>query len=136
VTDVRDNLLPLLESLAEAGVRRVSAGYLFLREGIQENMRPALDELGVTNEVLGAYAGGPILSAPGIAPARYLPKARRQRGYATLMSLAAPLGIEVGISSAINPDFLGSPPVSRKPFDDWRPLSTRFSASGNLFCPA
>ena len=39
--------------------------------------------------VLEAFAGGPILSSGTIAPARYLPKARRQRGYAALMALAA-----------------------------------------------
>ena len=74
LTDTRENLEPLLQSLAEAGIRQVTAGYLFLREGIEENLRQALGPHGWTEQVLQAFRGGPILSSPGLAPARYLPR--------------------------------------------------------------
>jgi hypothetical protein len=50
-----------------------------------------------------------VLSAPGLPPARYLPRGRRQRGYATLMALAADYGIGVGVSRTTNPDFGAAP---------------------------
>ncbi len=101
----------MLKALAGVGVRQVTAGYLFLREGIIENLRPALERLGVTKMVLGAYARGPVLTGPGLAAARYLPRARRQRGYATLMALAAEHGIKVSVSGLTNPDFAAPRPA-------------------------
>jgi DNA repair photolyase len=129
LTDRRENLLPLLESLAALGIRHVSAGYLFMRPGIEANMARVVGE-----GLLDEYASGPVLSSGTIGAARYLPKARRQRGYAALMALAAPLGIEVSISSATNPDF-SSPPSVRPP-DAGRPLFPRFAAMADLLCPA
>ena len=105
LTDTRDNLGELLEALAALGVNRVTAGYLFLRQGIRNNLIQALQPFGWDEQVLSAFAGGPLLEAAGVAPARYLPKARRQRGYSALMALAAGLGITVHVSGVTNPDF-------------------------------
>jgi hypothetical protein len=41
-----------------------------------------------------------------LSPARYLPKVRRQRGYAVLMALAAAHDLKVSISALSNPDFV------------------------------
>jgi DNA repair photolyase len=108
-TDSRANVRPLLEALAALGVRHVSAGYLFLRPAIAENLRHALGDEGA-DTLLAAFASGPILAAGSIAPARYLPKPYRQRGYAALMALGAELGITVGVSGTANPDFAASRP--------------------------
>ena len=105
LTDTRDNLSPLLDALAAAGVRHVTASYAFLRTGIEDNLARALEGAGYDGSVLAAYAGGPILAGPGLAAARYLPKARRQRGYAALMTLAANFGMTVGVCPTTNPDF-------------------------------
>lgn len=105
LTDTRDNLEPLLEALVLEGVTHITAGYLFLRESIAENLRQALEPHGWADLVLSAFRTGPILTAPGLAGARYLPRIRRQRGYATLMALAANHGISVTISRLTNPDF-------------------------------
>jgi DNA repair photolyase len=105
VTDTAENLQPVLEALAAAGVRQVTAGYMFLRENIAENLAKDLQETGLEEVILEEFQGGPILTAPGMAPARYLSKSRRQRGYARLMSLAAGLDIKVHISALTNPDF-------------------------------
>lgn len=112
LTDTADNLNPVLESLALAGVRQLTAGYLFLREGIAENLRRALEPHGWSELVLNAFKGGPLLTAPGLAAARYLPRGRRQRGYATLMALAANHGLSVTISSLTNPDFSPARPAT------------------------
>jgi DNA repair photolyase len=102
LTDTRENLIPVLKALAAAGVRHVTAGYLFLREGIRERLAAELSEV---ERVAAAFEGGPILTAPGLSAARYLPRARRQRGYALVMTLAAEHGIAVSVSSFTNPDF-------------------------------
>jgi DNA repair photolyase len=109
LTDTRDNLAGVLKALAAIGVRQVSAGYLFLRSRIQDNLARALKPYGRDELVLGAFAGGPVLEAGLVAAARYLPKARRQRGYAALMALGAERGITVRVSSLTNPDFRALP---------------------------
>jgi len=105
LTDTRDNLTALLESLARVGVRHVTAGYLFLRSVIRDHLARVLADHGWNEMVLDEFKGGPVLSLPGIAPARYLPRARRQRGYAAFKALAAAVGISVSICSLTNPDF-------------------------------
>jgi DNA repair photolyase len=115
LTDTRENLGPLLAGLAETGVRQVTASYLFLREGIEEELRKALGPHGWAEQVVQAFRGGPILTAAGLAPARYLPRPRRQRGYALLMTLAASQGIAVTISRLTNPDFAAPKPTAAGP---------------------
>jgi DNA repair photolyase len=105
VTDTASNLEPLLGSLAELGVRQVTAGYMFLREGISNNLERELRGTGLDEIILGEFRNGPIMTASGMASARYLPKSRRQRGFARLMSLAARHDIKVSISALSNPDF-------------------------------
>jgi hypothetical protein len=78
---------------------------MFLRPRIQESLARTLKPLGCDGLVLDAFAGGPILETGPVAAARYLPKARRQRGYAALMALGAELGITVRVSGITNPDF-------------------------------
>lgn len=112
LTDTRNSVESLLQAVADAGVQQVTAGYLFLRPAITENLVRALRPLGWDALVIDAFAGGPMLAGDGIAPARYLPKAQRQRGYAMIVSLASRLGIRVSISALSNPDFA---PPSRSP---------------------
>ena len=103
----------MLEALARAGVRHVRTSYLFLRSRIEDNLIGALEPIGWAQPVRDSFAGGPILSAGTIAPARYLPKSRRQRGYAALMALAAAHGITVSICGTTNPDFSAPSPSVR-----------------------
>jgi DNA repair photolyase len=122
LTDTRANLTTLLQALAGAGVRQVTVGYLFLRPGIQENLRRALELYGWSELVLGCYAKGPVLAQDSIRAARYLPRTDRQRGYAALMALAAGQGITVTINGLTNPDFSGA---TRQP----DPVRRRIGAS-------
>jgi DNA repair photolyase len=116
ITDTRANLEPVVNALADAGITHLSTGYAFLRTGIAENLQRDLGPLGWSGPVLEAFQGGPVLGSAGIAAARYLPRAVRQRGYALLMALAANRGLTVNVSSLTNPDFTPTrpahPPVS------------------------
>jgi DNA repair photolyase len=114
LTDSPDNIRTVLISLAGLGITHVTAGYLILRQGIADNLRQALALRGWADLVLNAFVGGPMLTAPGMAPARYLPRSRRQHGYSMLMALAAEQGIAVTISSLTNPDFAGPRPAPDK----------------------
>jgi DNA repair photolyase len=109
LTDVRSNLLPLLEALAETDINHVTTSYMFLRPGIRDNMLKALEPSGLAESVLRAYQGGPVLKTGPLAPAQYLPKERRQRGYAAFMALAADFGITVSVCGLTNPDFHPGP---------------------------
>ena len=114
LTDTRSNLAELLEALAAIGVDRITAGYMFLRPGILANLAAVLPP--PWKDLLeGVYREGRVLESPGVAPARYLHRRRRQSGYATLMALAAPLGIKTSISSITNPDFAGRPSAPTGP---------------------
>lgn len=105
LTDTRDNLVEVLDALKAIGVRHVTAGYMFLRQRIRDNLVRDLAPHGWDRPVLDAFAGGPVLEAGSIAAARYLPRAKRQRQYASLMALAAERGISVRLCGVTNPDF-------------------------------
>jgi DNA repair photolyase len=115
VTDSRSNLVQLLDALSSVGVREITAGYMFLRSGIRDQWFEALRPLGLDRPVSSEFQNGPYLKSPASPPAQYLPKYRRQRGYAILMALAAERGITVRISALANPDFHQRPVSSSQP---------------------
>jgi DNA repair photolyase len=105
LTDTRENLISILDALSDLGIRQSSVSYLFLRTSIRENLLEALRRGKIPDTVTEAYSNGPVLTAPGLAGARYLPRQRRQHGYAALMALALARGISVAITALTNPDF-------------------------------
>jgi hypothetical protein len=107
LTDTRENLTALLRALADVGVCHVFTSYMFLRSGIRENVMHALAPYELGEPVVDAFTAGPRFWAGQMETAQYLPKSRRQRGYAALMAIAAGLDITVSISPASNPDFQG-----------------------------
>ena len=105
VTDTRENLMPLLEALANVGIRHVTVGYLVLRQRNEQHLQSILRPQGLDTMVMEEYARGPIIgNGRGIA-GRFLPRSRRQHGYAALMSMAAGLGLRVTVNALTNPDF-------------------------------
>ena len=106
VTDTRENLLPLLRDLAESGIESVSVGYAFMRSGIRGNIEKAVEAAGVDMEEIDeAYQKGPVLTSGLIAAARYLPRVKRERSYASIIALGEELGIHVSVCGTTNPDF-------------------------------
>jgi DNA repair photolyase len=105
LTDSRANLTALLEALATIRVRHVTAGYLSLRPGNRDELVEVLAAHELADVVIPEFEGGPFLKGRFAPAAQYLPKLRRQRGYAALMALAAGSGITVGVCRLSNPDF-------------------------------
>ena len=75
LTDVRANVVPLLEAVGKAGINHISTSYMFLRPGIRDNLVRALEAHGWADRVLEAFAGGPTikmgnLRLPAIFPSR------------------------------------------------------------------
>lgn len=136
VTDQRDSLQAILESLADRDVTSVSAGYLVLRPGLREQMQRELAACSWLEQVLSAYDDAPMMR-DGHQLSQFLHKSKRQRGYAMLMSLAANLRIEVRLNGLTNPDFQSPPPAAagmgakslRQAFRD----SVQSSRSAGLF---
>ena len=124
VTDTPQALAPLLDALAGQGVKSVSASYLFLRQGIGEGLKAGLGA-DVAAAVIADLERGPVLSPSGLASARYLPRSRRQRGYASLIALASRHGIEVTVSSLTNPDFSPARAIARSGTPTLRTLAAR-----------
>jgi hypothetical protein len=114
ITDSKANLDNLLEALAEQNIKQVTATYLVLRDGMDFQLR----------ERLGARAE-PVLAQ--FAGRRYLPRAYRQRAYASLMARAAGLGISVKVCQLTNPDF------GRGVNGSSRPLRSRLAAHFRAF---
>jgi DNA repair photolyase len=109
VTDTRENLLPLLEALAGVGVQHVTVGYLVLHARIEEAFLASLRPHGLDAIVADEYARAPVFSRVRGMPGRYLPRARRQHGYAALMAMAANFGLRVSVNAVTNPDFAVPP---------------------------
>ncbi len=103
-SDGPDQLQALLQAVASHGIEHVTAGYLVLHDGDAERLQAAIDPPDRAEMILASYADALVLR-DGKAMARFLPKARRQRGYATLIALGAALGITVRVSAQSNPDF-------------------------------
>jgi DNA repair photolyase len=113
VTDGSENLRPLMAALAQVGVRHLTASYLSLREGGLQHLSAALERLGYSESLLADYLTGPVMTGPGLPSLRYLPRPRRQRGYATVMALASEQGLTVNVCRLTNPDF--APPPAAPP---------------------
>ena len=106
ITDTRENLRPLLRELADAGIDQASVGYAFMRAGIRANVEETLKRDGLDIDDLDeAYRKGPVLTSGLIAAARYLPRVRRERSYAALVSWGEEMGIRISVCRTTNPDF-------------------------------
>jgi hypothetical protein len=116
VTDTRSNLLPLLEALALEGIRSLTVGYLVVHQRNQQHLEAVLKPAGLDALVLDEYAGGPELRYGKGMAGRYLPRPRRQRGYAAVMAMAAGFGMRVSVNSLTNPDFSTVAPSAPRPF--------------------
>jgi DNA repair photolyase len=111
LTDTRDNLLPLLQELAEAGVRQISVGYLVLTSKAERDLQAALHKSGWDSLVFEEYASARLIRPADGAAGRYLPRSRRQHGYAAVMAMGAGLGIRVKVNALTNPDFTPAAPA-------------------------
>jgi DNA repair photolyase len=105
VTDTRDNLSPLLESLAAAGVREVAASYLFLRPAIAKSLSAQLECL--RDSPVSPATWSPRAFADGRTGGQMIDLADRERRFASIQQLAHGLGIQVNVCRCKNPEFAG-----------------------------
>lgn len=102
VTDRTEHLVPLLRSLKEAGVKKISANCLVMRPSIVEffNEIPSL----LSRRILGFYRGQPWQTVITSAKTKLLPAGWRIAFYKRIKSMADPLGINCLICGCKNPD--------------------------------
>jgi hypothetical protein len=90
-------------------VQQISVGELGLYARSEEACLAALRPLGLDGLVADKFARGPVLTRDRNTSGRYLPRSRRQHGYAAVMAMAANYGIRVRINALTNPDFNAGP---------------------------
>ena len=103
-TDTRDNLSPLFEALATAGVRKVVAHYLYSTPAARESLDSALTPLGWSERMRDDFEGGNVFRLGTIGPTKHFPLELRRSGLARLIALGAEFGLNVTTGSAQNPD--------------------------------
>jgi hypothetical protein len=103
VTDTDDNLRPLLQSLAQAGIRDAAASYLFLRP--QFAGRVDLPNLPVVPANAGSTNWPYQAFADGTGGGRMLPTSERAERLTRLVALGNRFGIRIRPCRCKNPEF-------------------------------
>ncbi len=104
LTDTRDNIKPLFEGLARAGVRRVVVHYLFQHPAILVPMAAALDPLGLSERLVDVFEGGPVFPIGSLGAVKHVPLETRRAGLARLFCWGAEHGLVVETGATQNPD--------------------------------
>jgi DNA repair photolyase len=104
LTDTRENIRPLFEALAGAGVSRVVAHYLFLHPALKSTLKGALHPLGLSEKLEEDYQAGPVFPIGSLGPTKHLPLDVRRAGLASLSAWGAEFGLSVETGAAQNPD--------------------------------
>ena len=121
LTDTRENLKPLFEAVARAGVRKVVAHYLFQHPAMLEPLTEALAPLGLAERLVDDYQGGPVFPVGSLGPTKHLPPESRREGFARIFAWGAEHGLVVATGPAQNPDFhRGGPEYLRAPLPPWK----------------
>jgi DNA repair photolyase len=115
LTDTRDNVMPLLERLARAGVREVVVHYLFLHPSMTDSLMAGLSEFGRAEQVTDEFEGGPAFSLGTLGQTKHLPLETRRQGLARLLAWGAEFGLQVRTGHSQNPDFPQIPVIDKAP---------------------
>jgi DNA repair photolyase len=105
LTDARDNVARLFDALAERGVERVIAHYLFLHPAMIEPLKRALEPIGWGERIVGQYDSGPMYRIGSVGATRHLPVDARKEGLARVTAWGAERGLVVETGVTQNPDF-------------------------------
>ncbi len=104
LTDTRDNLLPIFSALAESGVGRVVAHYLYIQPGMVGALDRALVPVGWTERLRDDFEGGPVFRLGSLGATKHFPLETRRAGLTRLIALGAECGLSVTTGSSQNPD--------------------------------
>ena len=103
VTDTSQNLSPLLERLAVAGIREAAVSYLFLRPPIASGVSAQLACLRNTTVSPASWSSQPF--ADGRSGGRMINCAEREHRFEKIQQLGWGLGIQVNVCRCKNPEF-------------------------------
>jgi len=117
LTDTRENVKPLFEGLARAGVRRVLVHYLFQQPAILGPLSAALAPFGLAERLADDFEGGPVFPVGSVGPVKHVPLETRRAGLARLFSWGAEHGLIVETGATQNPD------LNRRVAEPARPTS-------------
>ena len=102
VTDTAQNLVPLFQRLAEAGIREAAISYLFLRQTLASGMSAQLACL--RNSSVSPASWSSQLFADGRRGGRMINLAERGHRFEKVRQLGRDVGIHVKICRCKNPD--------------------------------
>lgn len=109
VTDDEDSLAALFRAAAEAGVRDVSASYLFLRPTIVGSLRRSIRDPHLLKRILAPFEKAQRLAVRGgSSQAISLPAPVRQAGLERVRLLAGQQGLKLRICGCKNADITSS----------------------------
>ena len=103
-TDTRENLAPLFDALADAGIRKVVAHYLYLHTAMTESLDEAIAPLGWVEKLRDDFEGGQVFRLGSVGATKHLPLEARRAGFARIIALGAEFGLSVTTGSSQNPD--------------------------------
>jgi hypothetical protein len=109
LTDTRENLAPVFRRLADAGITRVVAHYLFLHPGMQADFDAAIAGLPSVPPTAELFEGGALASIGSLGTVKNLPREVRRDGLARIMAMGAEYGLEVSTGATQNPDLPRTP---------------------------
>lgn len=104
LTDTRENLAPLFQALANAGVRRIITHYLFLVPNLLDKLADDLAPLGWSERLRQDFDQGPVFSVGSVGNTKHYPRDLRQEGLARMTAWAAEHGLILSTGAGQNPD--------------------------------
>lgn len=98
INDSKTNLWPLLESLAEKGIKRSTISYMNLQSGIQPH------RIKQNPKLFSLWRTGVDFELAGLGNRKLINSNYRKAKYAEIMAWGKELGINIAVNSIANPD--------------------------------
>ena len=100
INDSRANLLPLLEHLADKGIKRTTVSYMNLQTGIL----PVPTKQNI--QLFSMWASGMEFEFPGLGKRKLLNSNYRKAKYSEIIALGKQVGIHIVVDGISNPDLV------------------------------
>lgn len=100
LNDSKANLFPLLESLAEKGVKRATASYMHLPSGFRANLNKQ------NSQIFSMWLAGMDFEFAGFGSRKLLDSSYRKSKYAEIMAWGKQVGIQIVVDGIANPDLV------------------------------
>jgi len=100
INDSKANLFPLLESLAEKGIKRTTVSYMHLPTGYRSNLNKQKQQM------FSMWSSGIDFEFAGLGIRKLLNASYRKAKYAEIMAWGKELGIKIVVDGIANPDLV------------------------------